>query len=127
MVMVKCGSAVKMISTSVTSFRNYVRRTYGTQTQELTAKYGKCLEKLAHFNNHVVFNARCKKQDVVPPSLQIRSPVDTQRGWEIAKRASRSFLNERLRLANHRKRELMDELKWREIGLRRALNTVDYE
>ena len=39
----------------------------------------------------------------------------------------RSFVNERLRLANQRVRELEDEKKWRELGLRRKLSSNDFE
>ena len=48
------------------------------------------------------------------------------RGREIAERASRQFLNERLRIANFKCRELQDELKWREIGLQRTLDQEDF-
>ena len=84
------------------------------------------MEKLSRFRNHVVFSARCKSEDVIPPSLQIRSPVDTDRGKEIAARESRQFLNERLRVSNFRLRQLEDERKWREISLKRALSAVDH-
>ena len=36
-------------------------------------------------------------------------------------------MNERLRVVNHRVRELQDEQRWREIGLRRNLSEEDYE
>ena len=84
-------------------------------------------EKYSRFKNHVVFSARCKKQGVVPPSLRIRPPIDTNRGWQIAEKAKRSFVNERLRLANQRVRELEDQKKWRELGLRRKLSSNDFE
>ena len=116
-----------MIPSSVNSFRTHLRTAYGKQTQAVSADYGKCLEKLARFKNHVVFSARCKKERVIPPSLQIRAPINTQRGREIAAKASRSFLNERLRVANQRVRELQNEQKWREIGLRRSLGEEDYQ
>ena len=63
---------------------------------------------------------------MIPPSLRIRPSVDTVRGREMAERASRQFLNERLRIANFKCRELQDELKWREIGLRRTLDQEDF-
>ena len=109
------------------SFKYCLRNTYGKPVADLATSYSKCLEKLSAFKNHVVFNARCKKADVVPPSLIIRPPINTARGMKIADRASHQFLSERLRLANYRVTRLEDERKWTEIGLRRVLSERDME
>ena len=107
--------------------KTYLRSTYGNNTAKLTASYGKCLEKIARHKNHVVYSLRCKDEGYIPKSLRMRTPVDTIQGRAIAQRASRQFLNERLRLANNRLRQLEDERKWREIGLQRALSGADLE
>ena len=91
----------------------------------LANSYGKCLERLAKFRNHVVFSARCKQSNLIPPSLKVKPPINTERGKTIANRASRQFLDERLRVANYKVRHLEDELKWTELGIRRQLNTDD--
>ena len=59
----------------------------------------------------------------------MRSPIDTEEGRSVARRASNQFLNKRVRLtnSNHRLRRLEDERKWREIGLQRALSKTDAE
>ena len=114
------------ISPRVMSLKQYLRSRYGYSSAVMSGQYSSCLEKLSKFKNHVAFTARCKKEQVIPPSLRIRPPVDTVRGREIAERASRQFLNERLRIANFKCRELQDELKWREIGLRRTLDQEDF-
>ena len=75
----------------------------------------------------MAFSARCKKVGLIPPSLRIKPPIDTTQGWKIADRASRQFLNERLRVANYRVHQLEDERKWTEIGLRRVLNEEDFK
>ena len=111
----------------MTSFKQYIRSRYDKPAGELTGKYTLCLEKLSRFKNHVAFSARCKKEGVMPPSLRIKPPIDTVRAKEIAERASRQFLNERLRVANYKRRSLEEEAKWREIGLQRALNQQDFE
>ena len=121
----ECSSGI-ILSECEMPLRNYILSTYGKQLTVLATKYDRCMEKRAKFKNHVVFSARCKKANVVPPSLQISAPVDTRRGREIAARASRQFLDERLRLANAKLRGIEDELKWCEIGLRRALNDKDF-
>ena len=108
------------------TLKDYLLRTYGHETTALTVGYDRCMMKIAKFKNHVVFSARCKKAGVTPPSLRIRSPIDTERGRAIAERTSRQFLDERLRVANFRLRKLEDERKWREIGLQRSLSTDDF-
>ena len=108
-------------------FKSFIRSSYGESTVRAVTTYTEVLEKQANFRNHVVFNARCKNSGVIPPSLRIKSPIDTTRGHEIAERASRQFLNERLRLANYKLRKLEEERKWREIGLRRTPTDTDFE
>ena len=56
-----------------------------------------------------------------------QTSIDTVIGWQIADRASRQFLNQRLRLANYRRKELEDEVKWREIGSIRGIEKADAE
>lgn len=109
------------------SLKSYLRTTYDSRVVDLTNSYGRCLEKIAKFRNHVVFTARCKKTGLIPPNLKINPPIKTDRGRAIADRASRQFLDERLRVANYGLRRLEDEKKWRELGLRRHLNTTDYQ
>ena len=64
---------------------------------------------------------------MLPPSLKIKSPIETERGKAIANRASRQFLDERLRIANYKIRQLEEERKWTELGLRRTLAKEDLE
>ena len=89
---------------------------------DLVQDFSKGSERLARHSNNIIFNARCKRAHIIPPSLHIRSPIRTQRGIQIAQQASRLFLNERLRLANYAKRQVEGDLKWIRIGLQRCLN-----
>ena len=107
------------------SVKSILRSSYGPAVTTVTTAYQRCLEKLARHRNHVVFNARCKRERIIPESLKIRPPVDTVQGRKIAERAGHQFVNERLRLANYRVRHLEEERKWREIGLRRRLSEED--
>ena len=61
------------------------------------------------FKNHVVFNLRCRSAEVIPKSLEIKSPVNTVRGRAIARKASRGFLKERIRTTVWTKKQLEDE------------------
>ena len=75
--------------------------------------------KLGKCKNHAVFNLRCKKIGLVRRSLQCRSPVPSFRARKITERAGHQLVRERLRLSELRKKELEDEKKWIEIGLKR--------
>ena len=107
------------------SVKSLLRSTYGSRITETTTSYQRCVEKLSRFKNHVVFNSRCKREKIIPESLRIKPPINTEQGRRIAERASHQFVNERLRLANYRMRQLQEEAKWREIGLRRQLKEKD--
>ena len=108
------------------SLKSYYCGTYSENVGSLVNAYGKCLLKLSKCRNHVVFSARCKKLGFVPHSLRIKSPVNSAQGWKIARNAGHRFLNERLRVANQKVRELEDERKWRELGLKRVLSKDDF-
>ena len=118
---------VRISGPSVMSFKSLLRNKYGCDVTAITTGYQRCVEKQARFRNHIIFSARCKRRGVVPPSLRVRSPINTDKGRSIARNAERQFLAERLRIANYRAKELEEERKWREIGLRRVLDPEDSE
>ena len=68
----------------VMSLKQYFRSPYGCSSGVLAGQYSSCLEKLSRFKNPVAFSARCKKQDVIPPSLRIRPLVNTMRGRGVS-------------------------------------------
>ena len=108
------------------SFKSTIQSSYGEVAVDLVRDFSKGSERLARHSNNNIFDARCKRAHIIPPSLHIQSPIRTQRGIQIAQQASRLFLNERLRLANYAKRQVEDNLKWIRIGLQRCLNEEDY-
>ena len=79
------------------SLKSYLRSTYGVQTQKTVDTFGKELQRLARFSNHHHFALRCHKSGIVPSSLRIKAPVNTERAREAAARASRVFTQERIK------------------------------
>ena len=77
--------------------------------------------KLSKYKNHCIFNLRCKKQGVVPKGLRVPCYVKSERGQRNAEKASQSFVRELLRLVERKKRDLLDDKRWMEIGLERLL------
>ena len=116
-----------MISPSEMSVKSFLRSKYGPQIVNRISRYERCREKVARYKNHVIFNLRCKQKGLIPKGLTLRSPIDTDQGHRIVRNASRQLLNERLRLVNCTIRQLEDERKWRELGLRRLVDQDDFE
>ena len=108
------------------TFKDHVKRTYGTDSVTLVSRYSKCAEGIARHRNNIIFDLRCKKAGLLPPSLRIRSPISTGRGIRIATRASQQFLNEHIRYGNQQKKALTDEMRWIELELRRRMNEEDF-
>ena len=99
------------------SFKDELRHSYGEDLVSSVRGYGRCVEKLAKYKNHVIFNLRCRTSRLLPPSLRMRPPMRTARAEAIAERAGFGFLNERIRLPISKKKRLEDERKWTAIGL----------
>ena len=86
-----------MTSTQSGSLKSYLRSQYGGQTQKTVDLLGKELERVARFKNHHHFNFRCYKSGIVPPSLRVKSPVNTERSIAAALHVSRIFTQERIK------------------------------
>ena len=63
-------------------------------TQKAVDVFGKVLDRLARFTNHHHFNLRCYKSGIVPPSLKIKAPANSEHARAAAARASRIFIQE---------------------------------
>ena len=85
------------MSTRPESLKHYLRTKYGEKLQKSVNTYGKELNRAARFANHHHFNLRCNKVGLVPLSLRINSPVNTDRAESAAKRVSRMFLQARIK------------------------------
>ena len=109
------------------SFKSHILSEYWKEIVALIRRYSKEKESIARHRNNIIFDLRCKKHGILPPSLRIKPPIPTVEGQRIARQAGQQFLNEHLRVANYRKAKLTEELKWTELGLRRRLNEHDYK
>ena len=93
----------------------------------LAYRYDGTCSKLARYKNHSIFNLRCKKLQLIPPSLRVSCPVRTREGFRIADRAGHAFVRERLKCSERQKRKLEEDRKWTEIGLRRQMGDEVFE
>ncbi len=58
--------------------------------------------KLAKQRNHLVFNLRCRDENIVPPSLRLKCPIDTDNAKKIVDKARKELVRERIRLTNNK-------------------------
>ena len=88
-----------LITTQSGSLKSYLRHQYGVHTQKAVGVFGKELDRLAGFTNYHHFNLRVYNSGIVPPSLKIKAPVNSERACAAAARASRIFTQERVKSA----------------------------
>ena len=108
------------------SLHSYLRERYGSSTQKLVREYERCLHKQARFNNHHIFNLRCRDEGVIPSSLKIVPPVRTAEGYRIAERASRAFLKARVHETYRSRRELASKVSGLRVALQHRLPPEDF-
>ena len=107
--------------------QNYLREKYGSPTQLLARKYERDLHRKTRYTNHHIFSLRCRDEKVIPVSLRIRPPLETKRAFKIAERASRAFLNERIKETQRKRNEVMSRIAATQRRLEHELTTDDFE
>lgn len=72
-------------------------------------------QKVARHRNHVVFNMRCRDLDIIPTSLKLKCCMNTDKGKDIIKKASKEMLRKSLRVLNNKLDSIKQDLegnKW---------------
>ena len=87
-----------------------IREQFG-QTTVQKVRQLECKSKtLSRYRNHLKYNLRCKDEGVIPASLNIASPVKTQKGMDIIRRAKASLLRERIGQNNGKIKRLQEDI-----------------
>ena len=86
---------------------NDLRKDYGQSTVKTVRDYETIERKIARHRNHLVYTLRCKDENVIPPSLKIKSPINTSRARDIVNKAQKALVRERIRVINNK----LDNLK----------------
>ena len=76
-------------------FKN-IRSLYGPEVVKKVRTAESLEKKVARYQNHRVYSLRCKDEELTPPSLKLKRPVNTKRGHEIIKKVERNLLQERI-------------------------------
>ena len=112
---------------SRTSLKNHLLETYGPSTKHRVGQFEKSLLRRAAQSNHLIFNLRCKSEGLIPDSLRVRPLVRSTVGAKIAEKASRLFLMERIRIAQHEKRRAQEDTNRLEEILKQTLSEADFQ
>ena len=85
------------------NFINNIRIQYGQGLVKKYRKWENSTQKLAHHRNALVFNLRCKKEDVTPKFLRLKSNLPpTKNTKDILKQAERRLIRENIRIETNR-------------------------
>ena len=87
-----------------------VRTNYGQNTVKIIREWDKNGRKLARNRNHLIFNLRCKDEEVCPPSLQIKCPIKTKTAQDIVIKARKDLLRERIRITQNKVNQLAENI-----------------
>ena len=70
---------------------------HGTDALKAVRHYVNTASKISRIHQHIAFNQRCRRYQLVPRSLRVKPLVPTSDGRCIARRAGRQFLSARVR------------------------------
>ncbi len=79
-----------------------LRSNHGQETVTLAKDLEKVELKIARHRNHLVYSLRCKELGLTPPSLMIKSPINTKKAHGIIAKARKDLLRERIRIINNK-------------------------
>ena len=96
-------------------------------TEKAVDVFGRELDRIARFINHNHPNLRCYKSGIVPPSLRIKAPVNSERARAAAARASRIFTQERVKSSWRARQSALGSVEGCRENLRATLSSEDFE
>ncbi len=88
-----------------------VRTNFGQPTVKIIREWDKTARKLARNRNHLVFNLRCKDEEICPSSLKIKCPIKTKTAEDIVLKARKDLLRERIRITQNIVNQLGDDVE----------------
>ena len=108
------------------NFFQHLRSNYGQDVVKQVRKGEDLERRLARHRNHRVFTLRCKHENITPPSLRIKCPINTKRAHDIINKARKDLVSERIRVTTHKIYQIQAERDWNTqvIGAKLASNDL---
>ena len=88
-----------------------IRQKYGQQTVLEIQNFEKLEIKAARFRNHIIFNLRCRDENLSPPNLRLKCPINTNNARDIVRKAQKDILRKRIRVNNNKLDHFNEEIK----------------
>ena len=118
-----CGQNVN----NVPNIFKTISEKYDKDTLQKARTFNKIMVKTARHRRHLHFSHRWKDLQVLPPSLRIKPPVRTPKGWKLSKTVGFQFLKLRIEDTHKKIRTLTREKEFALDFLRSRLTTSDLE
>ena len=90
------------------TFSNVIRQ-HGREVLNMLRKTEKTVRKIARWVNRKVYNVRCRKMALVPPSVRLTSNIVGIRANKILSRAEHQLLDVRIRQCDYTIKKLTEE------------------
>ena len=94
-------------STNANTFK-LIKDQYGAPILANIRRLERLRIKYGRYSNHLRFSLRCHHSDLLPNDLQLKCKVHTQKARDVLNKASKTLLQERIRL-NHNKRNFLKQ------------------
>ena len=86
-----------------------IKDTYGPEVLKSVKKLEQLSRSIGRYKSHVHFNLHCKHNNVIPKSLKITSPINSNNGRNIIHQTERRLLNVRISETLQKKAQLISE------------------
>ena len=107
--------------------KKYIVEKYDHKIKTRIREYEKCLIRKSSLTNDLIFNIKCRNEGLIPRSLRVKALISSTSGRKIAERASRSFLQERIRMNHYDKVRAEKDSVLHEKEIKKVLSNEDYE
>ena len=86
-----------------------LRTDYGQDIVKKVGSFEKLHQKISRHRNHLIFSLRCKDENIIPASLKLKCPINSQAVHTIVKKAQKELLRERIRLTHNNLKKFEDQ------------------
>ncbi|XP_060765135.1 uncharacterized protein LOC132873505 [Neoarius graeffei] len=87
-----------------------LRISYGDESIKEFRRLESLTRKRAHYRNHLRFNLRCRDEEVVPASLNIKNPIPTRNAEKVIRKVRMTLVKERIRCTTDKLKNINREL-----------------
>ncbi|KAJ0060592.1 hypothetical protein NL108_016444 [Boleophthalmus pectinirostris] len=88
-----------------------IRRRFGQRGVKALRHLERLEKARARYNNHLHFNLPCRDENIMPASINLKTPIPTHNAKQIINKAKKALLKERIRIIVNKQRNIKQELR----------------